>query len=35
MFPAEIARLLRAATARNPADRPYPVELARAFVDAL
>jgi hypothetical protein len=35
MFPAEIARLLRAATARNPADRPYPTELARAFVDAL
>ncbi len=35
MYPAEIAKLLRAATARNPADRPYPVEFARAFVAAL
>lgn len=35
MYPAEIAKLLRAATARNPADRPYPVEFARAFADAL
>ncbi|MCA9706517.1 MAG: serine/threonine protein kinase [Myxococcales bacterium] len=34
-YPAEIARLLRAATARNPADRPYPLEFARAFADAL
>jgi hypothetical protein len=35
MYPAEIAKLLRAATARNPADRPFPVDFARAFADAL
>ncbi|MCX4243963.1 serine/threonine-protein kinase [Paraliomyxa miuraensis] len=35
MFPTEIARLLRGATAREPADRPYPVEFARAFAAAL
>lgn len=34
-FPAEIAKLLRHATARNPADRPHPLEFARAFADAL
>lgn len=34
-FPAEIAKLLRAATARDPADRPSPMELGRAFVAAL
>lgn len=35
IFPAGIAKLLRAATARNPGDRPYPAEFARAFADAL
>jgi serine/threonine-protein kinase len=34
-YPAEIAKLLRAATARDPADRPYPDEFARVFADAL
>ncbi len=33
--PAGIAKLLRAATARNPADRPQPMELGRAFVAAI
>ncbi len=34
-YPAAIASLLRAATARDPADRPTPVEFARAFVAAI
>ncbi|MEM9457455.1 MAG: serine/threonine-protein kinase [Myxococcota bacterium] len=34
-YPAEIAKLLRAATAHDPADRPYPREFARTFADAL
>ena len=34
-FPAAIAKLLRAATAREVADRPHPMELAREFVAAL
>lgn len=34
-FPAAIAKLLRAATAREAADRPGPLELARDFAAAL
>ena len=34
-FPAEIAKLLRAATAREPKDRPFPLEFGRAFAAAL
>ncbi|MEM7153433.1 MAG: serine/threonine-protein kinase [Myxococcota bacterium] len=35
VYPTEVAKLLRAATAMNPADRPYPMEFARAFAEAL
>jgi len=34
-FPAATAKLLRAATARDPADRPSPMEFGRAFVATL
>ena len=34
-FPAGIAKLLRAATANKPADRPWPMELGREFAAAL
>jgi serine/threonine-protein kinase len=34
-YPAAIAKLLRAATAKNPADRPSPLELGREFAAAL
>jgi serine/threonine-protein kinase len=34
-FPSAMAKLLRAATAKNPADRPWPMELGRAFAAAL
>ena len=34
-FPAAIAKLLRAAVARRPADRPTPLEFGREFVAAL
>jgi serine/threonine-protein kinase len=34
-FPAEIAKLLRAATAKRPHHRPSPLEFGRAFADAL
>jgi len=34
-YPAAIAKLLRAATARDPADRPFPLEFAQAFADGL
>lgn len=34
-YPAAIAKLLRAATAREPADRPTPLELGREFAAAL
>jgi len=34
-FPASIAKLMRAATAREPGDRPAPMELGRAFVAGL
>jgi serine/threonine-protein kinase len=34
-WPAEMAALLRAATAKKPGDRPTPLEFARAFVGAL
>ncbi len=34
-FPAAIARLLRAATAHAPGDRPTPMELGREFAAAL
>ena len=34
-FPAAMAKLLRAATAREPKDRPQPLELGREFSGAL
>ncbi|MDB4938752.1 MAG: Serine/threonine protein kinase, partial [Labilithrix sp.] len=34
-YPAAIAKLLRAATAREPADRPSPTEFGREFTAAL
>ncbi|MFT3773143.1 MAG: serine/threonine-protein kinase [Minicystis sp.] len=34
-FPAAVAKLLRAATARDPADRPWPMEFGREFAAAL
>ncbi|MBX3187822.1 MAG: serine/threonine protein kinase [Labilithrix sp.] len=34
-YPAAIAKLLRAATTRSPADRPSPLEFGRAFAAAL
>jgi serine/threonine-protein kinase len=34
-FPAAVAKVLRAATARDPADRPTPLEFGRAFAAAL
>jgi serine/threonine-protein kinase len=34
-FPASIAKLLRAATAKEPKDRPFPTEFGREFVAAL
>jgi serine/threonine-protein kinase len=34
-YPAAIANLLRAATSRDPADRPTPLELGKAFAAAL
>ncbi len=34
-YPAAVAKLLRAATAREPGDRPSPLEFGRAFVAAL
>lgn len=34
-YPARIAKLLRAATAKEPTDRPHPLEFAREFVAAL
>jgi len=34
-YPAAVAKLLRAATARSPGDRPSPIEFGRAFVAAL
>ncbi|MDF2692226.1 MAG: Serine/threonine protein kinase [Labilithrix sp.] len=34
-YPAGIAKLLRAATAREPSDRPSPIEFGREFVAAL
>jgi serine/threonine-protein kinase len=34
-FPAAVSRLLRAATAHEPRDRPWPTELGRAFAEAL
>ena len=35
IYPAAVAKLLRAATARAPGDRPNPIEFGRAFVAAL
>jgi serine/threonine-protein kinase len=35
VYPAAVAKLLRAATAREPRDRPFPVEFGREFVAAL
>jgi serine/threonine protein kinase len=34
-FPAAMAKLMRAATSLNPADRPFPLEFGREFVKAL
>ena len=34
-FPAAIAKLLRAATLREPRDRPAPIEFGRAFAAGL
>ena len=34
-YPAAIAKLLRAATARDPRDRPSPIEFGRAFAAGL
>ncbi len=34
-FPAEIAKLLRAATAKKPTSRPTPTEFGKAFAEAL
>jgi serine/threonine-protein kinase len=34
-YPAAMAKIMRAATARDPADRPSPLELGRAFASAL
>ncbi len=35
IYPAEIAKLLRAATAKNPTHRPSPIEFGKAFAAAL
>ncbi len=35
VYPAAVAKLLRSATAREPGDRPSPIEFAREFVAAL
>jgi serine/threonine-protein kinase len=35
VYPAAVAKLLRAATAREPRDRPFPVEFGREFVAAI
>jgi serine/threonine-protein kinase len=34
-YPAAVAKLLRAATAKEPKDRPYPLEFGRAFAASL
>ena len=34
-YPAVVAKLLRAATARTPADRPSPMEFGREFAAAI
>jgi eukaryotic-like serine/threonine-protein kinase len=34
-YPAALVRLMRAAVAQRPQDRPYPMEFARAFEDGL
>ncbi len=34
-YPAELVKLMRAATATDPKDRPYPMEFGRAFEAAL
>jgi hypothetical protein len=34
-YPAAVAKLLRAATARSPGDRPSPIEFGKAFVAAI
>jgi serine/threonine-protein kinase len=35
VFPAAVARLLRAATVKDPRDRPMPIDFGRAFAAAL
>ena len=34
-YPAAVAKLLRAATAKKPGDRPMPLEFGRAFAASL
>jgi hypothetical protein len=34
-YPAAVAKLMRAATAMNAADRPHPLEFGRDFASAL
>src|SRR5690606_14698187 len=34
-FPAGIAKLMRAATAKDPKDRPFPMQFGREFVSLL
>ena len=34
-YPAELVKLMRAATALDPNDRPYPMEFGRLFEAAL
>ena len=34
-YPAAMAKLLRAATALDPNDRPHPMDFGRAFAEAL
>jgi serine/threonine-protein kinase len=35
VFPASVAKLLRAATLKEPGDRPTPLEFGREFAAAL
>ncbi len=34
-YPAALIKLLRAATAKDPKDRPMPLEFGRAFANTL
>ena len=35
IYPAAVAKLLRAATAKKPTHRPTPMEFGKAFAEAL